>query len=146
MAVARPRSETFWSFAYAKATAARSHEEGNAQPTEATPDEGEGEESEGQGHGESEGSEGEAAPGGGGGSGLLFIALPGSNLPLDYIDVREDRVVLYGSVGKEMNTFIYKIKATNTGKVVTPAIHAESMYDRSTRARGEPGSLTIVRP
>jgi len=54
--------------------------------------------------------------------------------------------VLYGSVGKEMSTFSYKIKATNAGKVVTPAIHAESMYDRSVRARGEPGNLIVVRP
>jgi hypothetical protein len=45
-----------------------------------------------------------------------------------------------------MSTFIYKIKATNAGKVVTPAIHAESMYDRSIRARGEPGTIVVVRP
>jgi uncharacterized protein YfaS (alpha-2-macroglobulin family) len=77
---------------------------------------------------------------------LLHIALPGSDLPLDYLDVREDRVVLYGSASKAMRTFLYKIKATNAGKVVVPAIHAESMYDRSVQARGEPSSLTITRP
>lgn len=77
---------------------------------------------------------------------MLTIALPGSDFAVDYVDVREDRVVLYGSVGKEMSTFSYKIKATNAGKVVTPAIHAESMYDRSVRARGEPGNLIVVRP
>jgi hypothetical protein len=76
----------------------------------------------------------------------LTIALPGSDFAVDYVDVREDRVVLYGSAGKAMSTFIYKIKATNAGKVVTPAIHAESMYDRSVRARGEPGNLIVARP
>ena len=72
--------------------------------------------------------------------------MPGSDFPLDYVDVREDRVVLYGTIGTEMTTFLYSIKATNAGKVVTPAIHAESMYDRSVRARGEPGRLIVVRP
>jgi uncharacterized protein YfaS (alpha-2-macroglobulin family) len=49
-------------------------------------------------------------------------------------------------VGKSMTTFAYKIKATNVGKVVTPAVHAESMYDRSVRAHGDAGMLTVVRP
>jgi len=116
----------------------------HGQPNETTSTEGE--ENEGQGEGESESESGEEAPTGGGGPGLLTIALPGSDFAVDYVDVREDRVVLYGSVGKEMSTFIYKIKATNAGKVVTPAIHAESMYDRSVRARGEPGTIIVVRP
>jgi uncharacterized protein YfaS (alpha-2-macroglobulin family) len=107
---------------------------------------GENEEGQEQGEGEGETVEAEPAGGGGGVPGLLAIALPGSTFALDYVDVREDRVVLYGSVNKEMSTFLYKIKATNSGKVVVPAIHAESMYDRSVRARGEPGSLSVTRP
>jgi uncharacterized protein YfaS (alpha-2-macroglobulin family) len=55
-------------------------------------------------------------------------------------------VVLYGSVGKEMATFLYKIKATNAGQVAVPAASAESMYDRSVRARGEPGSISVSKP
>jgi uncharacterized protein YfaS (alpha-2-macroglobulin family) len=104
---------------------------------------GEGEEGEGQQTAESE--EDSAGPSRTG-SGVLSIALPGSTFALDYVDVREDRVVLYGSVGRAMSTFSYAIKATNAGKVVTPAVHAESMYDRSVRARGEPGLLTVIRP
>jgi uncharacterized protein YfaS (alpha-2-macroglobulin family) len=103
-------------------------------------------EEQGEGEGESAAADNEPTSSGPSGPSLLTIALPGSDFSLDYVDVREDRVVLYGSVGKEMSTFIYKIKATNAGKVVTPAVHAESMYDRSVRARGEPGSLVIVRP
>jgi alpha-2-macroglobulin len=109
---------------------------------------GEGEES-AEGDGDSEGSsdgESESTGSGSAGGGVLTIALPGSDFALDYVDVREDRVVLYGSVGKSITTFTYKIKATNVGKVVVPAVHAESMYDRSVRARGEPGTITIVRP
>jgi uncharacterized protein YfaS (alpha-2-macroglobulin family) len=120
--------------------------EDNAQPNDTTSTEGE--EGEGQGESEGEGQEegGEETPSGAAGPGVLTIALPGSDFAVDYVDVREDRVVLYGSAGKAMSTFIYKIKATNAGKVVTPAIHAESMYDRSVRARGEPGNLIVARP
>jgi uncharacterized protein YfaS (alpha-2-macroglobulin family) len=120
---------------------AEASNEDHSQPSE-TP--AEGDENHSQGEDEAEADEG--TPKGAGGPGLLTIALPGSDFSVDYIDVREDRVVLYGSVGKEMTTFLYKIKATNAGKVVTPAIHAESMYDRSVRARGEPGGLTVARP
>ena len=118
--------------------------EDNAQSNDTTSTEGE--ENEGQSEGEGEGESGEETPAGAGGPGLLTIALPGSDFAVDYVDVREDRVVLYGAVGKEMSTFIYRIKATNAGKMVTPAIHAESMYDRSVRARGEPGTLIVTRP
>jgi hypothetical protein len=117
--------------------------ESEAPAVESEPCEGEGcEPSEGEGE-----PAGEAAPAARGSrSGALTIALPGSDFPLDYVDVREDRVVLYGTVGRNVTTFLYKIKATNSGKVVTPAIHAESMYDRSARARGEPGYVLVGRP
>lgn len=112
-------------------------------------DEGAGQaegEDEGEDEGGGEDADEEGAGPGGTGPGVLTVALPGSDFALDYVDVREDRVVLYGSVGKAMTTFLYKIKATNVGKVVTPAIHAESMYDRSVRASGEAGQITVVRP
>jgi len=108
--------------------------------------EGEGQSDNAEEQGEGEGDEPEAKPEGSAGSGVLTIALPGSDFALDYADVREDRVVLYGSVGKEMATFLYKIKATNAGKVVVPAAVAESMYDRSIRARGEPSSVSVSKP
>jgi uncharacterized protein YfaS (alpha-2-macroglobulin family) len=102
--------------------------------------EGEGGEDESEGEGGDEGSP-ESAP-----AGVLTIALPESTFTPDYVDVREDRVVLYGALDKDMSTFLYKIKAGNAGKVITPAVHAEGLYDRSVRARGETGSLIIVRP
>lgn len=100
----------------------------------------------GEPEGESADSEEGETVGGHRAPGALGIALPGSDFALDYVDVREDRVVLYGSAGKAMSTFLYRIKATNAGKVVAPAIHAESMYDRGVSARGEPGVVTVTRP
>jgi uncharacterized protein YfaS (alpha-2-macroglobulin family) len=120
--------------------------EGEGESAVAEGGNAQGEGGEGEGEGESGEAEEESSGPGRAGAGVLTVALPGSDFALDYVDVREDRVVLYGSVGKAMTTFLYKIKATNAGKVVTPAIHAESMYDRSVRANGDTGTITVTRP
>jgi len=61
----------------------------------------------------------------------------------DFVDIREDRVVLFGSVGDSAQEFVYRIKATNKGKYVIPPTFAESMYDRTVRARTLPGTMTV---
>jgi len=124
-----------------------STEEANDSPASGEGESGnEGEGEGGEGEGEAAEGEKESAGPGNAGAGVLTIALPGSDFALDYVDVREDRVVLYGSVGKAMTTFLYKIKATNAGKVLTPAVHAESMYDRQVSAQGDAGFITVARP
>ena len=62
------------------------------------------------------------------------------------MDIREDRAVLYGTVEKDVKTFIYRIKATNAGSYVVPPTFAESMYDRSIQARSLGGRITIEKP
>lgn len=52
----------------------------------------------------------------------------------DYIDIREDRVVIYGTVTEKVNTFTYKAKAVNSGTFVVPPMFAESMYNKEIRA------------
>ncbi|MBB5020041.1 hypothetical protein HNQ59_003349 [Chitinivorax tropicus] len=77
----------------------------------------------------------------------LPIGVPDkSNWVPDFADLREDRLVLYGMAGKEVGTFVYKVRATNAGVFRTPAPFAEGMYDRSTVARGTVGKLEIVKP
>ena len=61
----------------------------------------------------------------------------------DFVDIREDRVVLFGSVGDSAQEFVYRIKATNKGKYVIPPAFAESMYDRTVRARTLPGVMVV---
>jgi uncharacterized protein YfaS (alpha-2-macroglobulin family) len=61
----------------------------------------------------------------------------------DYVDVREDRVVLYGYAQREVQEFIYRIKATNRGHYQVPPVQAESMYDRRLHARGLSGTFEI---
>ncbi len=61
----------------------------------------------------------------------------------DYADLREDRVVLYGTVSPEFQEFAYRIKATNTGTFVVPPAYGESMYERSVQARSLGGKIVV---
>jgi uncharacterized protein YfaS (alpha-2-macroglobulin family) len=96
-------------------------------------DEGEGEEGDGDGHAEE-------APS----AGTLPIGTQASTWIPQYADVREDRVVLYGQVGPEAREFVYRVKATNRGTFAVPPPFAESMYDRSVKARGLPAQLEVT--
>jgi alpha-2-macroglobulin len=53
---------------------------------------------------------------------------------------------LYGYVEPGVKTFIYRIKATNTGSFVVPPTFAESMYDRSIQARSLGGKIVVEKP
>lgn len=64
----------------------------------------------------------------------------------DFADVREDRVVLYGTVYRRAATFVYRVRATNAGTFGTPPAYAEGMYDSTQQARGKTGKLEIVKP
>ena len=67
---------------------------------------------------------------------------PGGWRP-DYVDVREDRVVIYGTAGADAREFVYRIRATNAGEYAIPPAFAESMYDRGIQARSLAGKVTI---
>ncbi|MDF4004378.1 alpha-2-macroglobulin [Luteibacter sp. PPL552] len=62
------------------------------------------------------------------------IGNPESTWKPDYADVREDRVVVYGVAGTDVQEFVYRIKATNAGTFAIPPVYAESLYDRSAQA------------
>ena len=60
-----------------------------------------------------------------------------------YVDVREDRVVLYGSVGEQAARFVYRIKPTNRGHFRVPPVLVEGFYDRMAWGRGLGGEITV---
>jgi uncharacterized protein YfaS (alpha-2-macroglobulin family) len=64
----------------------------------------------------------------------------------DYVDVREDRVLLYTTVSPHASVIRYEIKATNRGEFTVPPAFAESMYDRGIKARGLGGTLRVTNP
>ena len=64
----------------------------------------------------------------------------------DYSDIREDRVIIYGSAGTEVQEFVYQIKATNTGSFIVPPAYGEAMYDREVQAMSAGGGKLVVVP
>jgi uncharacterized protein YfaS (alpha-2-macroglobulin family) len=61
-----------------------------------------------------------------------------------YADVREDRVVVYGYASRDVQEFVYRIKATNAGRFTIPPVFAESLYDRGVLARAPGGGAISV--
>jgi len=113
---------------------------------EGDPSDGEYEEGEGDegGRPAAEEREGPATPPEPTGILALPVGVEGSTWIPDYADVREDRVVVYGSVGPELQEFVYRIKATNRGTFTVPPPLGEGMYDRTVKARGLPGQMKVV--
>ena len=64
----------------------------------------------------------------------------------DFADLREDRVVLYGVATTNLQTFSYRIKATNIGSFVVPPAQGEAMYDPRVRARSAAGRIQVAPP
>ena len=77
----------------------------------------------------------------------LPLALPGSTLLPQHLEVREDRVVLYADATAEVREFRYRVRANNVGSFGVPPVYAESMYDRGVYAQGGPaGRLQVAAP
>ena len=63
-----------------------------------------------------------------------------------WLNVREDRVVLYGTASRDVGTFTYKARATNVGHFQVPAAYAEGLYDPLQQALGAGSELVISAP
>ncbi len=63
-----------------------------------------------------------------------------------HIDVRDDRIVLYGSIGKDVSTYVYRARATNAGVYQAPPAFAENMYDPKTSGLSTAAKLEIEKP
>ncbi|MCL2143990.1 MAG: MG2 domain-containing protein [Endomicrobia bacterium] len=62
---------------------------------------------------------------------------------LDYYDIREDRLLLYGSVYSSGGQFSYRVKFTSEGTFKVPAVTATPLYDTSINASGAESTFTI---
>jgi hypothetical protein len=77
----------------------------------------------------------------------LPVGVPGQSTGLPtHVDLREDRLVLYGDATKDAGTFVYRVRATNAGLFQTPPAFAEGMYDRTVTGVSPAGKLEIVKP
>ena len=54
-----------------------------------------------------------------------------SNWTPDYVDIREDRIVVYGTISNRVSSFSYTTRAINAGSFTAPPLFAEAMYDKS---------------
>jgi len=61
----------------------------------------------------------------------------------DYVDIREDRVVFYGSFDSRVTELRYKAKLTAAGDFVIPPAYAGAMYDRSVHGRSVSGTFHV---
>ncbi|MBN1626398.1 MAG: alpha-2-macroglobulin family protein, partial [Deltaproteobacteria bacterium] len=62
---------------------------------------------------------------------------------MDYIDVREDRVVFYGSFTDQITELSYTVRVTAPGEFTAPPAFAESLYDSRIRARSLAGKISV---
>ncbi|MDF7680225.1 alpha-2-macroglobulin [Enterobacteriaceae bacterium ESL0689] len=97
---------------------------------------------------ESDNSDGEneASDSEGSAAWLSPLAASGSTWAVDYSDIREDRVVIYGSATTDVQEFVYQIKATNTGSFIIPPAYGEAMYDREVQALSVSDKKLVVVP
>jgi alpha-2-macroglobulin len=63
---------------------------------------------------------------------------------VDYVDVREDRAVFYGTVSSSVLEINYQIKSSNRGEFTVPPVFAESMYERAIKGCGVGGKITVA--
>jgi len=73
------------------------------------------------------------------------IGVTGSDWALEYADVRDDRVVIYGTAQRASHEFIYRIRATNAGSFSVPPAYGESMYDRTVQARSLGAKIEVTK-
>jgi uncharacterized protein YfaS (alpha-2-macroglobulin family) len=71
---------------------------------------------------------------------------PGSNWTPQFVDVRDDRIVLYGDATRNAATYVYKVRATNVGMFQAPPAFAEGMYNRQITGMSQASRLEIVKP
>jgi uncharacterized protein YfaS (alpha-2-macroglobulin family) len=78
---------------------------------------------------------------------VLPVGLPDkSTWTPQHVDVRDDRLVLYGDIGKDAGTFVYRARATSAGVFVAPPAFAEGLYDPKIAGFSQPAKLEIVKP
>lgn len=63
---------------------------------------------------------------------------------MDYADMREDRVIFFGTLTDDTSEIVYKIKATNVGQYTVPPVLAESMYNPQVKGQSGNGGISVL--
>ena len=83
---------------------------------------------------------------------VITDLLPGGFIPntesatgdMEFIEMREDRVLLYTDLNREGKEFSYTAQIGTAGTFTVPAIHAESMYNPEINATGNTGNFKAI--
>ena len=67
-------------------------------------------------------------------------------LRVDFVDEREDRMILYSTVTADLTEYTYRIKAVNKGKFIVPPCFAEGMYNRELQFLGSTSTIEVTNP
>lgn len=62
----------------------------------------------------------------------------------DYVDIREDRIVVFGSVREKVDTYVYQTRAINKGTYIVPPLFAEALYDKTVWALRPQDKIVIT--
>ncbi len=62
---------------------------------------------------------------------------------LEHAQAREDRVVIYARATDSVQTWTYRMRATNLGEFVVPPAFAQALYERERQARSLPGKIVV---
>lgn len=65
---------------------------------------------------------------------------------IEYIDLCEDRMVIYATVTKNVTYVTIPVQGVNAGEFVIPPLYAEAMYNPDIMGISTPGKLTIKAP
>jgi len=61
----------------------------------------------------------------------------------DYLDIREDRLVWYGSFAPQITELSYQVRVSASGEFTVPVAAAAAMYDSRIRAQTAAGTLSV---
>lgn len=67
-------------------------------------------------------------------------------LPVDHLEIRDDRLLLFTSVDTQTAVFHYTLRAVTAGTFTLPPVRAEAMYDPEVMSTRGAGEIRIVAP
>ena len=65
-------------------------------------------------------------------------------LPIAYLDIRDDRLLLFTQAEPGERAFFYTLRAVTQGRFVLPPVKAEAMYDPAVRSIRGAGEIRVV--
>lgn len=67
-----------------------------------------------------------------------------ATVPVEHVDVREDRVMFYSRASRSIGEIRYRVRATSSGRFAIPPVYAESMYDHQVQGRSAGGQVMTI--